>query len=242
MSKLRDSAWFFLKGLGFNTLVEGGTYHGQSAIIASKIFDQVITIEKFQENYDIAKKNLSNHKNITLLLGDTRDHLKDDAHLLGDAPILYWLDSHWCGSEDTYGLDDECPLLEELNIILSKNKRCVILIDDARLFLEPPIKPHVSDSWPTVDEIVRTLPTDWMFVVHSDIICLVPGDVRIPFKRYLEMVLTHNEHKRMLKEVFEKAISGTLNDNELNYIIKALTKKNKGLLTSLLVVCDLYKD
>ena len=64
--------------------------------------------------FEIAKENLKDTNNITLLKGDTREHL--DSIIANNENILFWLDAHWSGG-DTYGEEDECPLIDELRII-----------------------------------------------------------------------------------------------------------------------------
>ncbi len=73
--------------------------------------------------------------------------------------ILFGLYAHWSGGE-TYGEDDECPLLDELEIIFGYDKNYAILIDDARLFLAPPPHPHNIQAWPSLTDILRILPMD----------------------------------------------------------------------------------
>ncbi|MDR1514735.1 MAG: hypothetical protein LBS45_03495 [Synergistaceae bacterium] len=57
-----------------------------------------------------------------------------------NSPMLFWLDAHWSGG-DTAGENIQCPLLEELKIILDSNSSHFILIDDARLILASPLLP-----------------------------------------------------------------------------------------------------
>ncbi|MEM4197125.1 MAG: hypothetical protein QXV64_03345 [Candidatus Anstonellaceae archaeon] len=146
---------FLKKNLGLDVLVEGGTYLGSTAKKMSKSFRKVYTIEKSDVMFDKAKENLKDIANVTMLKGDTRENLKEI--LDKNDNILFWLDSHWSGG-DTYGEEDECPLIEELEIIFEYPKNYVILIDDARLFLAPPPYPHKFQNWPSLTNIMKTLP------------------------------------------------------------------------------------
>jgi len=83
---------------------------------------------------------------------------------------LFWLDAHWSGG-DTYGENDECPLMDELKIIFQYRKNYVILIDDARLFMAPPPKPHKIENWPSIKEIVNILPYEWDLIIYNLYIC-----------------------------------------------------------------------
>ena len=118
--------------LELNTFFEGGTYMGKTALAMSSLFGKVLTVEKSPILYEKASRKLFKVSNIELLKADTRDILS--SYLETGFPTLFWL-IHWSGG-DTYGADDECPLLSELNIIFEKSKsNHAILIDDARLFM-----------------------------------------------------------------------------------------------------------
>jgi hypothetical protein len=71
-------------------------------------------------------------------------------------------------------------VLDELRAIAEGHPDDCVLIDDARLFLEPPPPPHKSDHWPTFDEIVVAIrsarPEHRVQVVH-DIVVAVPPSV-----------------------------------------------------------------
>jgi hypothetical protein len=141
------------------TAVEGGSYLGGTALNMSKEFVTVFTIEKSDVMFRKAKKKIGDIPNITQLCGDTRDHLPKIVSETDS--ILFWLDAHWSGGE-TYGKQDECPLLRELDIIFSSAMRnYVILVDDARLFLAPPPLPHQVKNWPTIKQIVNIIPSNF---------------------------------------------------------------------------------
>lgn len=66
----------FLKNLtGIETFVETGTYLGDSASWASKLFKSVFTIELSKELYNNAKLKLKEFSNITILNGNSADEL-----------------------------------------------------------------------------------------------------------------------------------------------------------------------
>ena len=96
-------------------------------------------------------------------------------------PAIFWLDAHWSGL-NTYGTNDECPILEELDIINTSNSKHVLMIDDARLFLAPPPKPHKTEFWPNIETILRTLSKiDRYTVVVDDVIISVSPDIKTQF-------------------------------------------------------------
>jgi len=101
-------AEYLKNSLKLDVFVEGGTYKGETAKSMSNKFKKVYTIEKSDVMYDIAKENLKNISNVSMLKGDTREHLS--GILENNDNILFWLDSHWSAG-DTYVEEDECPLL-----------------------------------------------------------------------------------------------------------------------------------
>lgn len=164
--------------MGLNTVVEGGTYRGDTALRLSKAFQTVYTIEKSHVMFEKAKNRLSASPNIRQFQGDTREHLP--AIISENDNILFWLDAHWSGG-DTYGKHDECPLLEELDIIFhSSMSNYAILIDDARLFLAPPPLPHEIKHWPTIKQVASAVPDHYDMVVHEDVIYIVAVAVGLP--------------------------------------------------------------
>jgi hypothetical protein len=171
------------KKLKLDVFLEGGTYLGRTAKEMSQFFDHVFTIEKSASIFDLAKKNLESENNVTLLNGDTREHL----HRLLDENdnLLIWLDAHWSGG-NTYGVDDECPILKELEIIFNFKKNFVILIDDARLFLSPPPQPHKIENWPTYLDIMKTFPSNWESIVFEDVIYIFPNKISENFNEMIQ--------------------------------------------------------
>ena len=180
-----EEAEFLQNNLKLDVFVEGGTYRGETSKSMSGKFRKVYTVEKSSVMFDIAKKNLNRIDNITMLMGDTREYLHQI--LKENDNILFWLDAHWSGGE-TYGEDDECPLIEELRIIFKHDQNHVVLIDDARLFLAPPPSPHDYKKWPSLSNVLEVLPKDWELVVFEDVIYLFPKNINkigIIFKNFI---------------------------------------------------------
>jgi 16S rRNA G966 N2-methylase RsmD len=179
---------YLKKSMKLDVFVEGGTYKGGTAKSMSGKFRKVYTIEKSDVMFDIAKENLKDVSNITMLKGDTREHLH--TILENNDNIIFWLDAHWSGG-DTYGEEDECPLIEELEIIFEyPDKNQVILIDDARLFLAPPPYPHKVENWPSLTDILQTLPMNWELLELEDVIYLFPKSMNKEFKSFIQEITT----------------------------------------------------
>tara|TARA_B110000196_G_scaffold299839_1_gene292760 strand:- start:857 stop:1525 length:669 start_codon:yes stop_codon:yes gene_type:complete len=205
----------FLKHImKLDVFVEGGTYKGGTAKSMGEKFRKIFTIEKSDIMFEIAKENLKDTNNITLLKGDTREHL--DSIIANNENILFWLDAHWSGG-DTYGEKDECPLIEELDIIFKYNKNYVILIDDARLFLAPPPYPHNFNNWQSLTDIMKAIPESWELIEFEDVIYLFPKEINNEFKSFLQNIVTkqQQQHKNtLLQRIFNKL--GVINANTEN--------------------------
>ena len=199
-----DKASFIKKLMDLDVFVEGGTFHGETAIQMSNYFQKVFTIEKSEVMFKSANKNLLNFDNITHIFGDTREHLNDI--LKNNDNILFWLDAHWSGGE-TYGKSDECPLIEELTFIFSFKKKYIILIDDAELFIHPPPLPHDYHLWPSLKDIFQILPDDWSLIILEDVIYLYPIYIEGALKEYFQNFVTNkieNQNVSTIQKIISK--------------------------------------
>jgi len=169
--------WSLVKKLkeasGAATFVETGTFLGDTTAVAASMFGRVITIEASPKHFDAAAKRFRTSSNVTCLLGNSRDMLSE-AISQAEKPIIFWLDAHWSGS-DTYGSDDECPILDEIAVCVSSAPESIVLIDDARLFLAPPPLPHKPENWPGIRELISAL-SGLYSVVLDDVIMSVPDE------------------------------------------------------------------
>ena len=110
-----------IKKYRIKTIVETGTFHGDTTKELAKMVDQVYTIEYKREFYDIAKKNLSASKNVKLLLGGSPEVMRKILPKI-KTPVLFFLDAHWYR---------HWPLRDELQAIAdARHKNCVIIIHD----------------------------------------------------------------------------------------------------------------
>ena len=177
--------------LDITTFVETGTFKGGTAAWASSHFERVITIENSKVYFDEAKAKYVHLQNTEFLFGDSREALKTILPALGELAI-FWLDAHWC-SLDSYGSGDQCPIIEEVDRILSTGIGHCIFIDDARLFLSPPPLPNRMDQWPAIDEIVGHIKRrneSYYIVVFEDVIIVVPEEVRALVGEYCQAANT----------------------------------------------------
>ena len=141
---------------GARVFIETGTYRCGTALWAAKQFEVVHTVEMYEDYFSRAKHGLAAHKNVTVWFGDSRVVLPTILKGLHE-PIVFWLDAHWCGNaEISTGTLGECSLMEELAAIAERYDQGyedVVLVDDARLFVVPPPRPHDPTQWPTVEQV-----------------------------------------------------------------------------------------
>lgn len=195
--------------------IETGTFKGDTSYWASRFFHTVSTIENSDTLFRQAKEKYSHISNIHFYYGDTRVKLKEIISASNSASI-FWLDAHWSGQK-TYGENDECPLLDELEIINSSRFDHIVFIDDARLFLSPPPLPHVIDNWPditTILDVLQKTSKKRYIVITDDVILAVPYEMKSIVasyyqKRNTQLWQNHNasefrEGLKLIREAIKK--------------------------------------
>lgn len=181
------------KLLSARNFIETGTYQGNTANWASGCFDNVDTIEYSEALFGELEKKYGNSNNLHLHFGDSRKILPKLSQKLKE-PSIFWLDGHWSGGY-TYGEADQCPLIDEIDTIVSTTKPLyALLIDDARLFLSPPPKPNDIKQWPTIDIIIDHIRKGMVnpyIVVYNDVIVVVPEVFKLEVSDYIQKVNTN---------------------------------------------------
>jgi hypothetical protein len=178
----RETVIWLRDKLKIKHFVESGTYLGDTADWASKNFSSVSTVERYEPLYRKAIERFRSQQNVKLYFGDSRVHIRTIVDSLTE-PAIFWLDAHWSGA-GTFGENDECPLMGELEAVNVSRLPHVILIDDARQFLAPPPPPHAPEHWPGIIEIlqaVESLPMHRYVAVHDDVIFGVPESAKSQF-------------------------------------------------------------
>ena len=169
--------------------IETGTYHGNTAAWAAKLFKRVFTIEKSKKHYEQAVEKYGEVENIDFLLGDSRTQIERIVETLPGAAV-FWLDAHWSGGE-TYGGKDQCPLLEEIEAIQEITSDVYLFIDDARLFLSAPQPPHNAEQWPNISQVIEALrlrsQNDYIVVIE-DCIISVPAHSKSMLVEYCQQI------------------------------------------------------
>jgi len=172
--------------VGAQAFVETGTAGGDSAAWAAQQFERVVSIELDPALHRMAADRLRRHANVELRLGASEAVLPSVLAEL-PAPAIVWLDAHWSGP-GSGGEAKECPVLEEIAAVDAAGTDHVIMIDDARLFLNVPGAPLHAEHWPSFEQISATLrrrAERSYLLVHDDVIFRIPQQFRGPVELYL---------------------------------------------------------
>lgn len=122
---------------GIKTMVETGTYLGAMVYATKDFFTKIITIELSEELALNAKQKFEKYPGIQVLQGDSGKVLPTVVPAL-DSPAIFWLDGHFSQGITARG-EKDAPVSEELGAIeksVQKGIKHIILLDDARLFIE----------------------------------------------------------------------------------------------------------
>jgi hypothetical protein len=130
---------------GIKTIVETGTFKGDTTVGFAKMVDSVYTIEINPKYRDEAMVQLKEHDNIVSLLGNAPEVL-DEIIPEVEHPSIFFLDAHWGAN----------PLLGELATIAKHKIRPVIIIHDFKV----PDHPELGfDTYPE-----QGIVYDWDYV------------------------------------------------------------------------------
>lgn len=142
---------------GIECLVETGTWTGETALLASEIFEEVYTVEIHPKIFKQAKKTLAEKRNVHTYYGESAPFLQN---LIGkfEKNTLFWLDAHYCGEGTgtiyVNGSEIKSPLKDEVTIILDHfDPHFIILIDDVRGYLNLPEQLRVNRDYATLYEL-----------------------------------------------------------------------------------------
>lgn len=140
-----------LEDFPFEVFIETGTYAGFTIISMEPYFDELHTIEIKKEQYEESKNKYTGDK-IKFYLGDSESILKIIIPKI-NKPSIFFLDAHWSEGSTGRGKKD-VPLIEEIKIINDLfHEKCVIIVDDFRLFGSGPSKGD-NVNWEEIDEDV----------------------------------------------------------------------------------------
>lgn len=105
----------------FEAIVETGTYVGCTArFFAGNAAVPVHTVESSPRYFQLAKRHLKPFPNVYPVLGGSLEFLRSLA-VAPETRVFFYLDAHW---------RDHLPLAEEVELIISRFPKSVIMIDD----------------------------------------------------------------------------------------------------------------
>jgi hypothetical protein len=124
-----------------------------------------------------AQKRFRRNKHIEIIHGDSGKVLKTLLPNL-TTPTLFWLDGHYSGSITAQG-ETDCPIYEELSHIFnSSDIGHVIVIDDARFFIDSDHQ-YCKDypNLPDLEKFILSACPDACVTVENDSVRILPGSV-----------------------------------------------------------------
>jgi hypothetical protein len=170
--------------VGLRRAVETGTYRGDTARALATVFPAVVTIELSADLHRAATAALADVQSIRAVHGHSSQVLSDVRD--PQTPTLFFLDGHWSGGA-TAGIEDECPVLEELEALAGGHPDDCLLIDDARLFASAPPPPHNPEMWPALVEVFDAIRLRWpehLVTLLADQVIAVPPTGRAAVDAY----------------------------------------------------------
>ena len=153
------------KAHGLHTLVESGTYTGDTIAALLPHMDKIISIELSPEHHKNAVERFHTSK-VHLVFGDS-GALMPNLLKTFEGPALFWLDAHLSGV-DSVGSHADNPLRRELQAIFENPApESVVLIDDARFF--------GTSGWCSLDEIKLIVGPTWQVTLIDDVVRIEKG-------------------------------------------------------------------
>ena len=147
------------KLFSLTTLIETGTYAGDTAKRGAKYFDQIYSVEIHPRIFRTARNNLKNFPSIHLYK-DTSYNFLNYPEIRNARNSLFWLDAHYCGGGTGTIYDNnkwlESPLKKEIETIFGYFRPDqVILIDDLRGYLNLRDEDKKGRIYTTISELFR---------------------------------------------------------------------------------------
>jgi GT2 family glycosyltransferase len=164
-----------------DTFFESGGFEGDTVANVASVFERVITVEFAPVYASALRTRFAGSKNVEIFEADSAKVLEKLTPELRTAAVLYWLDAHWCQASSVDSAAHQCPLLRELRALVRLNEQSAVIIDDARLFLAPPLAPHEVSHWPTWSQISKVIDdvsgTTHDVIVVNDCIVIYPRSI-----------------------------------------------------------------
>jgi hypothetical protein len=155
----------YARDFRLHTLVETGSYLGDTVAALRRDFAHIYSIELSPELARRAKERFQTARNVTIVEGDSGTMLPEIVRGLR-APVLFWLDGHFSGGVTARGTLDT-PLVAELDTVLRHPVQgIVILIDDAA-WLDDHLGGHGLEQ---ICARIHALQPNWTVDLRNDIL------------------------------------------------------------------------
>ena len=152
------------------TLVETGTYLGETVAALRPHFEHVYSIELDPRLYQAAVSRFRRYAEVRILHGDSGQLVRSLVPELSGT-VLFWLDGHYSGGMTALG-EAVTPVEAELEAIFRADASLepIVLIDDARLFTG-------EGGYPSIGALLQRtaeLAPNYLPEVEGDIVALTP--------------------------------------------------------------------
>lgn len=173
-SLTQEFLYFLKDSFAIDNFIETGTYLGESAYNASKVFNNIYTIELSSKLYMEASQRYSS-TNINFYCGDSAKVLAEILpHVNGKS--LLWLDGHYSGGV-TAKAGKNTPIIEEIETLKNNEiNNAAILVDDIRLFQKADKSKNIHESlsgYPDLKELteaILSLNFSYHFAILGDVL------------------------------------------------------------------------
>ena len=135
-----------------STIIETGTYLGETTRVLSRHFPSIYTIEPHPPFFHYNERCFRSNQRIQVVNGVSEDVLPSLLTTIS-GEVGFWLDGHFSGAGTHGEISESSPILKELEAIASwfnldtGNNKAFVAIDDARLFVG-------ADGYPTLERVL----------------------------------------------------------------------------------------
>ena len=160
----------YQKKFGMATLIETGTFAGDTPAALKNEFKRIYSVELNPELVRRVRERFRGEPHIQILHGDSAERLPEILAKVNE-PALFWLGSHYSGGVTALG-SEVTPILGELETILAHPTQShVLLIDDARDFRHDKGHPTLGE----LQAFIAARRPELHFAVEDDIIRVTPS-------------------------------------------------------------------
>ena len=223
------------KELPLDIFIETGTFYGDAIELVRPYFTEIISIELSEKLSKLAAARFKGDLSIRILHGESGRVLRElHQEIRADASILYWLDAHWCNEENASGIPSQSPLIDELKAIQRLNPQSVILIDDARYYLSPPVDPLEYSHWPGLNDILtelNTLSQDHKLMILNDVLVYYPSEIENALNQFAHFN-GNDWFEAMEKSRRYDVLNKSVNEKEqvISELYQVISQKNQELI------------